>query len=557
MLWYARQYAGRMGRALMLLGLGVMAHGCADLAWVLLQRVFNLSPFPSVADFFFLACPLLLLSGVWCLFEFPPYHRQMFKINLEIEILMVCVYLLCWEFFGASHLRDFGSDWLALVLSTATPVLDLLILGLLLRLIISRQGPKSVLVLSLGPLALILLIIADFRFFVLSSSDSYISGGLWDLCWSGAAIALGLAVHLYFHWGENEASLKKLAEQVAHFSNFFPYPAIVFSYAILLINQGSDPLLFIGSLLASAVITLMVVTRQAVGFQENLALTHQLQSLSAALEQRVQERTQELEESREKLVATEKLATIGRLTAGLAHEINTPLAASMNHLHQAQELVKEYGRSIGVAEVTPQDHQEIAQELKQSLDGVQGSLDRLGEFVRKMRSMGRNPSGNSVAFDPVKVIDETIALLTPQANNAQVSLYCIPPAKVLSVYGESGRLSQVLTNLINNAIHACEDRRDPEGSWVEVFLGHDERFLTIAVQDNGSGIPEAVRSKIFEPMFTTKDVGRGTGLGLSIIQDIVKGHFEGRLNFETQVGVGSTFKVQIPLERTREHNPGN
>jgi signal transduction histidine kinase len=462
--------------------------------------------------------------------------------------------LLCWEIFGASNFKNFGSDWLPLVLSTSYPVLDLLILGLLLRLIISRQGPKSVLVLTLGPLALILLIIADFRFYVLSSSDSYISGGLWDLCWSGAAITLGLAVHLYFHWGENEAPLKKYAERVAHLSNLFPYPAIVLSYAILLINQGSDPLLFIGSLLASAVITLMVVTRQAVVFQENLALTHQLQSLSAALEQRVQERTQELEESREKLVATEKLATIGRLTAGLAHEINTPLAASMNHLHQAQELAKEYGRSIGATEVTPQDHQEIARELKQSLDGVQGSLDRLGEFVRKMRSMGRNPAGNSVAFDPVKVINETIALLAPQATNTCVSLYFIPPATALRIYGESGRLSQVLTNLINNGIHACEDHRDPEGSWVEVFLGHDEQFLSVSVQDNGSGIPEEVRRKIFEPMFTTKEVGRGTGLGLSIIQDIVKGHFDGTLSFETQVGVGSTFKVQIPLERTRERN---
>jgi signal transduction histidine kinase len=117
--------------------------------------------------------------------------------------------------------------------------------------------------------------------------------------------------------------------------------------------------------------------------------------------------------------------------------------------------------------------------------------------------------------------------------------------KVLFVHGDPVRFAQIITNLTQNAIHACEDGRKPDGSRVRLYFTHDQTQVIVHVTDNGSGIPERVLPQIFDPLFTTKAVGRGTGLGLSIIKDIVISHFSGQIDCETTAGQGTTFNVTL------------
>ncbi|SMB97678.1 PAS domain-containing sensor histidine kinase [Deinococcus hopiensis] len=248
-----------------------------------------------------------------------------------------------------------------------------------------------------------------------------------------------------------------------------------------------------------------------------------------------------LKTSQAQLVASERLASLGRLTAGLAHEINTPLAATMNYHLVLQGLLEEYRASIGNPDVTTDDHREIAAEALGTLEEAGKTTTRIGEFIRQMRGHTRDTVTGTTTFNPFKLAGDTLAMLAHEARAAQVELHLESLRGEFLITGEPGRFTQVVTNLVINAIHACETvghRRR-----VDVRFVQEGTVLKLQVQDNGSGIPPEVLPKIFDPMFTTKDVGKGTGLGLAIIHDIVQGHFGGHIEVHTQVGTGTTFTV--------------
>ncbi|UBV41478.1 PAS domain S-box protein [Deinococcus taeanensis] len=248
-----------------------------------------------------------------------------------------------------------------------------------------------------------------------------------------------------------------------------------------------------------------------------------------------------LKSSQAQLIATEKLAGLGRLTAGLAHEINTPLAATLNELHEATRLVQEYHDSVGHADVTDADHREIARELGGVVEAAQRNLTRIGDFIRKIRGHTRDTVTERRVFDAAAGVEDTLTMLAHEARAARVNLMFEQPRDAVLLRGEPGRLTQVVTNLVVNAIHAS-----PPGADVTVRFGQRGAVRTLEVEDTGSGIPEGVVGRIFEPMFTTKPVGQGTGLGLSIIHDIVTGHFGGEITVNTQVGQGTIFTVTFP-----------
>lgn len=256
-----------------------------------------------------------------------------------------------------------------------------------------------------------------------------------------------------------------------------------------------------------------------------------------------QRAAQALELSQQQLLSSEKLAGLGRLTAGLAHEINTPLAACMNYLHAASKLAQEYQESLGRPQVTEDDHREIAAELIIALEDAGKTTARIGEFIRQMRGHTRDTVSGAGEFDPVKLAGDTLAMLAHEARKSQVELHLESVRGRLTLRGEPGRFTQVLTNLVINAIHACETRSGQRR--VDVRFVTAAAGLGLQVQDNGAGIAPEVLPRIFEPMFTTKAVGKGTGLGLSILHDIVQGHFGGQIEVGTEVGVGTTFTVQF------------
>ncbi|WP_407543575.1 PAS domain S-box protein (plasmid) [Deinococcus radiomollis] len=253
-----------------------------------------------------------------------------------------------------------------------------------------------------------------------------------------------------------------------------------------------------------------------------------------------------LKASQDRLRSSEKLASLGRLTAGLAHEINTPLAATMNYLQLAGNLAREYQTSIGQGQVTDDDHREIAAELIGMLDEANGTTARIGEFIRQMRGHTRDTVTGVKAFDPARLAADTLSMVAHEARAAMVELHLESHRGSLRIRGEPGRFTQVLTNLVINAIHACEGVQNRQGRVDVRFVSRTEG-VCLEVEDNGAGIMPEVMPRIFDPLFTTKEVGKGTGLGLAIIHDIVQGHFGGEITVRTRVGAGTVFSVAFPV----------
>ena len=309
------------------------------------------------------------------------------------------------------------------------------------------------------------------------------------------------------------------------------------------------PVFWIGALALNAEFARLIYAYQGAMVVALEQSNSELQELSVTLEERIEERSRQLESSRNQLVAAERLGSLGQLTAGLAHEVNTPLAAAMTSFKQANTLALEFHDSIGHGQVSESDFREIALELGQNMQLGLGSLDRIGEIIRHMRNQTRTQNDGKSRLDLTRLLTDSLELLQHAAAKAQVKL-SLETVGVTWWLGEPGRMNQVLTNLVMNAIHACEDARQKNsasGRRVRVRLSENIQSseIWLEINDDGDGIPEDIRSRILEPLFSTKDAARGTGLGLAIVNDIVTSHFSGVLEFDTVIGQGTTFRVRF------------
>lgn len=251
-----------------------------------------------------------------------------------------------------------------------------------------------------------------------------------------------------------------------------------------------------------------------------------------------------LQEDQEQLLASEKMASLGRLTAGIAHEMNTPLAAVRSALAELDHLIAEYQAAIGDPEITPDDHHEIALDMQKTARLAGSSAERAASFVRSIKSQTRETSpGERMRFKVVPVVEDTLHLLGHALRHGKCTISFEHEGEEDELIGAPGRLGQVVTNLITNAIDACAEKG---GGPIQVRLVRTASGLDLQVHDWGSGIPPELVNKIFEPMFTTKPFGQGTGLGLTIIHDIVTGDFGGTVEVSSQPGQGATFTVHFP-----------
>ncbi len=250
-----------------------------------------------------------------------------------------------------------------------------------------------------------------------------------------------------------------------------------------------------------------------------------------------------IQENQEKLLISEKLASLGRLTASIVHEMNTPLAAVRAALVDLGKLVTEYHASAADPAVTPADHGDIVGDMRQCIGLASNAAERAALFVRGIKSQTRDMGPHERrAFEVVPCVREAVLLLGYALRKGKCRLVFDPPAERLELLGSPVRFSQVITNLVENAVDACS----PGGGAVTVTLGQRERALALEVRDPGSGILADVLPRIFEPMFTTKPFGQGTGLGLAIVHDIVTGDFGGTIDVASEVGLGATFTVSFP-----------
>ena len=267
---------------------------------------------------------------------------------------------------------------------------------------------------------------------------------------------------------------------------------------------------------------------------------------------------EELKATQAQLIHSEKMASLGELTAGIAHEIQNPLNFVNNFSEVSKELLEEL-KNERIMEPRDRDEdlqEELIEDIIQNLAKIHHHGQRASSIVKGMLEHSRSGNLEKELTDINKLADEYLRLsyhgLRAKDNsfNADFKLELDPAIPEIKVIGQD--IGRVVLNLINNAFYAVINKYK-EGAanyQPEVILKTKKNRDTveIIVQDNGGGIPENVLHKIFQPFFTTKPTGQGTGLGLSLSYDIItKGH-GGNLNVDTKEGLGTVFTVQLPIE---------
>ncbi|RJR21068.1 MAG: sensor histidine kinase [Desulfobacteraceae bacterium] len=235
----------------------------------------------------------------------------------------------------------------------------------------------------------------------------------------------------------------------------------------------------------------------------------------------------------EQVVETGKLASVGELAAGIAHEINNPVAIMVEEAGWIEDLLEEEDFKDGAN----------LKEFRRALNQIRTQGKRCKEITHKLLSFARKTDERVQEFRIDEAIQEIVALSAQRAKYSNVTVKLNLSEDLPNVRLSQAELQQVLLNLINNALDAMEK----QGGSLEISSREEEGILMIEVADNGPGIPAANLGRIFDPFFTTKPVGKGTGLGLSICYGIVK-KLGGDIEVASTVGVGTTFRIKIPLE---------
>lgn len=287
-----------------------------------------------------------------------------------------------------------------------------------------------------------------------------------------------------------------------------------------------------------------------------------LEQANQGLEARVAERTraladsvQHLQQTQRQLVQSEKMAAVGQLAAGVAHEINNPVGFVMSNLSTLEGNLGQLTRALDAhrlaAAFLPEAQRAALSEIDRSADldylrqdlpallrETREGLERVKRIVTDLREFSHVDDAPAQTVDLNSVAQRALSLAANALKyKAQVQTEL---AAQLPVTGQPGQITQVVLNLLVNAAQAMG-----EHGHIRLRSGDDAQGSWLQVQDDGCGMSEAVRSRIFEPFFTTKPVGTGTGLGLSVSWEIVQRH-QGRLSVDSQPGAGSTFSLWLP-----------
>lgn len=242
----------------------------------------------------------------------------------------------------------------------------------------------------------------------------------------------------------------------------------------------------------------------------------------------LEKRNKENEVMQKQISHASKLASLGELSAGVAHEINNPLMIIQGNLEICDEfLIKN----------------KISNEESGSfIKNMRGSIKRIAEIVESLRTYARPDRDNQTVFRVDPLIENSISLVSTMIRDANISVLLNKDYENDRVLGVPGKLQQVIINLVSNARDALEDSKNPE---ITISLYNDCDNVYVEVKDNGEGIKKENLDKIFDSFYSTKEVGKGTGLGLSISYSIVKS-MNGSIDVESIRGVGSKFLVRLP-----------
>jgi len=267
---------------------------------------------------------------------------------------------------------------------------------------------------------------------------------------------------------------------------------------------------------------------------------------------KIEKTLEDLKQTQSQLIQSEKMASLGELTAGIAHEIQNPLNFVNNFSEVSHELLIEMKEELDNGDL--EEVREITNDIEQNLEKINHHGQRASDIVKGMLQHSRSSSGKKELTDINALADEYLRLAyhglraKDKTFNAKLNTEFDESLDKINIVPQD--IGRVILNLITNAFHAVKDKKeispDTYNPTVTVSTKKIKNTIEIKVADNGDGIPKKVLDKIFQPFFTTKPTGQGTGLGLSLSYDIVKAH-GGELKVETQQGKGTEFSIILSI----------
>lgn len=254
---------------------------------------------------------------------------------------------------------------------------------------------------------------------------------------------------------------------------------------------------------------------------------------------------QTIKNNQDMLLERERLASLGQLIGGIAHNLKTPIMSISGVAEGLTDLVKEYEASVGDPEVTVQDHHDIAKDMKDWIEKIHSYTEYMSDIITAVKGQAVIMSEEqAVSFTLDELVKRVNILMKHELKNALVELNVSMQVNEQTVLkGNINSLVQVINNMISNAIQAYDGKPDNK---IDLILKKENNNIIISVKDYGCGLPDEVQKKLFKEMITTKGKN-GTGLGLFMSYSTIRAHFNGNMTFETEQGKGTTFNIILPL----------
>ena len=246
------------------------------------------------------------------------------------------------------------------------------------------------------------------------------------------------------------------------------------------------------------------------------------------------------------LMERERLASLGQLIGGIAHNLKTPIMSISGAAEGLNDLIKEYDSSIEDPEVTPQDHHDIASDMSSWVSKIRSYTEYMSDIITTVKEQAVTLSEDQkVSFTVEELVKRVDILMRHELKNALITLNTQINVKAnKTLHGNITSLVQVINNMISNSIQAYNG--EPNKT-IDLIINEDNNDITISIRDYGCGLPKEVQDKLFKEMITTKGKN-GTGLGLFMSYSTIRAHFDGDITFESKEGIGTTFNIILPIK---------
>ena len=259
----------------------------------------------------------------------------------------------------------------------------------------------------------------------------------------------------------------------------------------------------------------------------------------------------EMRATHKRLVEAEKMASLGSLVSGVAHEVNTPLGLGVTLASCLQDETKNLIKNIESGKLKRSELETYCSESSENCEMLLSNLQRAAKLIRSFKQVAVDQSSEELrSFKISEYLQEILLGMHHKLKKTQIQVNIEAPENEIEVQTYPGALAQIVTNLVMNAfIHAFDNGQ--ESGHILFFIKYEQEYVQLRVEDNGKGMDKEVCDKIFEPFFTTKRGSGGSGLGLSIVYNLVVDRLLGTISCQSSIGRGSTFLLKFPIRIER------